>query len=119
MNRFKIYSKALLLLLVTMLTFAVTSCSDDETEGWDTTYGYVQFKLSKKVSSRASRAAAIDKLEKLDDAKKIKVVMEHNGTSVSQTLILNSYNAENAEYGLRSEKSSSLRVLILLSVLSL
>ena len=104
MNRFKIFSKALLLLLVTLLTFAVTGCSDDETEGWDTTYGYVQFKLNKKVSSRASRAAAIDKLEKLDDAKKIKVVMEHNGTTVSQTLVLNSYNAENAEYGLRSEK---------------
>ena len=44
MNRFKIFSKALLLLLVTLLTFAVTGCSDDETEGWDTTYGYVQFK---------------------------------------------------------------------------
>ena len=104
MNRIKIFSKALLLLLVTMLTFAVTSCSDDDTEGWDGTYGYVQFKLSKKVSTRATRAAALDKLEKLDDAKKIKVVMEHNGTTVSQTLVLNSYNSENAEYGLRSEK---------------
>ena len=104
MNRFKIFSKALLLLLVSLLTFAATSCSDDETEGWDGTYGYVQFKLSKKVSSRATRAAALDKLEKLDDAKKIKVVMEHNGTTVSQTLVLNSYNAENAEYGLSSEK---------------
>ena len=104
MNRFKIYSKALLLLLVSLLTFAATSCSDDETGGWDGTYGYVQFKLSKKVSSRATRAAALDKLEKLDDAKKIKVVMEHNGTTVSQTLVLNSYNSENAEYGLRSEK---------------
>ena len=100
----KIFSKALLLLLVSFLTFAATSCSDDETEGWDGTYGYVQFKLSKKVSSRATRAAALDKLEKLDDAKKIKVVMEHNGTTVSQTLVLNSYNSENAEYGLRSEK---------------
>ena len=100
----KIFSKALLLLLVSLLTFAATSCSDDETEGWDGTYGYVQFKLSKKVSSRATRAAALDKLEKLDDAKKIKVVMEHNGTTVSQTLVLNSYNAENAEYGLSSEK---------------
>ena len=100
----KIFSKALLLLLVSLLTFAATSCSDDETGGWDGTYGYVQFKLSKKVSSRATRAAALDKLEKLDDAKKIKVVMEHNGTTVSQTLVLNSYNAENAEYGLRSEK---------------
>ena len=100
----KIFSKALLLLLVSLLTFAATSCSDDETGGWDGTYGYVQFKLSKKVSSRATRAAALDKLEKLDDAKKIKVVMEHNGTKVSQTLVLNSYNAENAEYGLSSEK---------------
>ena len=104
MNRFKIFSKALLLLLVTMLTFAVTSCSDDETEGWDGTYGYVQFKVNKSVSTRATRATALDKLEKLDDAKKIKVVMEHNGTTVSQTLVLNSYNAENAEYGLRSDK---------------
>ena len=104
MKTFYKYSKALLLLLVTMLTFAVTSCSDDETEGWDGTYGYVQFKVSKSVSPRATRAAALDKLEKLDDAKKIKVVMEHNGTTVSQTLVLNSYNAENAEYGLRSEK---------------
>ena len=104
MKTFRKYSKALLLLLVTMLTFTVTSCSDDDTEGWDGTYGYVQFKLSKKVSTRATRAAALDKLEKLDDAKKIKVVMEHNGTTVSQTLVLNSYNAENAEYGLSSEK---------------
>ena len=104
MKTFYQYSKALLLLLVTMLTFAVTSCSDDETEGWDGTYGYVQFKVNKSVSTRATRAAALDKLEKLDDAKKIKVVMEHNGTTVSQTLVLNSYNAENAEYGLRSEK---------------
>ena len=104
MKTFYQYSKALLLLLVTMLTFAATSCSDDETGGWDGTYGYVQFKLSKKVSSRATRATALDKLEKLDDAKKIKVVMEHNGTTVSQTLVLNSYNAENAEYGLRSDK---------------
>ena len=104
MKTFYKYSKALLLLLVTMLTFAVTSCSDDETEGWDGTYGYVQFKVNKSVSTRATRAAALDKLEKLDDAKKIKVVMEHNGTTVSQTLVLTSYNAENAEYGLSSEK---------------
>ena len=104
MKTFYQYSKALLLLLVSFLTFAVTSCSDDETEGWDGTYGYVQFKVNKSVSTRATRAAALDKLEKLDDAKKIKVVMEHNGTTVSQTLVLNSYNAENAEYGLRSDK---------------
>ena len=82
MKKFKIYSKAFLLLLVAMMTLVVTSCSDDNTEGWDGTYGYVQFDLlSKKVSARATRAAAIDKLEKLGDAKKIKVVMEHDGTT--------------------------------------
>ena len=98
------YSKAFLLLMVAMLTMTVTSCSDDNTEGWDGTYGYVQFMLSKKVSTRATRAVAVDKLEKLADAKKIKVVMEHDGTTVSQTLNLNAYNAETAEFGLRSDK---------------
>ena len=105
MNTFTKYSKAFLLLVVAVLTMAVTSCSEDTLERWDGTYGYVQFMLSKKVSSRATRAAAVDKLEKLGDAKKIKVVMEHDGTTVSQTLTLNAYNEENAEYGLKSEKS--------------
>ena len=104
MNTFTKYSKAFLLLVVAVLTMAVTSCSEDTLERWDCTYGYVQFMLSKKVSSRATRAAAVDKLEKLGDAKKIKVVMEHDGTTVSQTLTLNAYNEENAEYGLKSEK---------------
>ena len=31
-------------------------------------------------------------------------IRDSNGTTVSQTLVLNSYNSENAEYGLRSEK---------------
>lgn len=104
MNTFTKYSKAFLLLVVAVLTMAVTSCSEDTLERWDGTYGYVQFMLSKKVSSRATRAAAVDKLEKLGDAKKIKVVMEHDGTTVSQTLTLNAYNEENAEYGLKSDK---------------
>ena len=104
MNTFTKYSKAFLLLVVAVLTMAVTSCSEDTLERWDGTYCYVQFMLSKKVSSRATRAAAVDKLEKLGDAKKIKVVMEHDGTTVSQTLTLNAYNEENAEYGLKSEK---------------
>ena len=43
-------------------------------------------------------------LDKLDDAKKIKVVMLYNGNTIEQTLMLNSYNADNAEFGLRSDK---------------
>lgn len=52
MNTITNYSKAFLLLVVAMLTMAVTSCSEDTLERWDGTYGYVQFMLSKKVSSR-------------------------------------------------------------------
>ena len=43
MKIFEKYSKAFLLLLVAAFTMVVTSCSDDDKEGWDTTYGYVQF----------------------------------------------------------------------------
>lgn len=43
------------------------------------------------------------KLESMSSAQKIKVVMTHND-AVSQTLLLNAYNANNAEYGLRSDK---------------
>ncbi len=105
MNRMKIFSKALLLLLVTLLTFAATSCSDDEDRGLGRHIRICAVQAeARRFLREATRAAALDKLEKLDDAKKIKVVMEHNGTTVSQTLVLNSYNSENAEYGLRSEK---------------
>ena len=30
--------------------------------------------------------------------------MQHNGMSITQTLVLNAYNENNAEYGMRSEK---------------
>ena len=46
----------------------------------------------------------INKLNLLNDAKKIEVVLQRGGLTISQTLVLNSYNAENAEFGLRSDK---------------
>ena len=30
--------------------------------------------------------------------------MQYNGKSITQTLVLNAYNEENAEYGMRSDK---------------
>ena len=48
--------------------------------------------------------AVTDKLDKLNDAQKVKVVMQYNGSTITQTLLLNAYNAENAEFGLRSDK---------------
>lgn len=50
------------------------------------------------MSTRASG------LDKLIDAQKVEIEMQHNGMSITQTLVLNAYNENNAEYGMRSEK---------------
>ena len=104
MNLQKLYSIYLLPLIVSILTIGlVTGCSDDD-EALQSQYGYVQFRLFKSASFEGATTRATDKLESLSSAQKIKVVMEHNGTTVSQTLPLNAYNENNAEYGMRSEK---------------
>lgn len=105
MNLHKLYSIFFLPLIVSLLTIVVaTGCSDDE--ALQSQYGYVQFKLYKSTSFDKGTVtrSVTDKLESLSSAQKIMVVMTHNGTTVSQTLPLNAYNANNAEYGLRSDK---------------
>ena len=105
MNLHKLYSIFFLPLIVSLLTMVVTGCSDDGDEVLQSQYGYVQFKLYKSTSfEKGTTTRAADKLESMSSAQKIKVVMTHNGTTVSQTLLLNAYNANNAEYGLRSDK---------------
>ena len=106
MNLHKLYSIFFLPLIVSLLTIVVaTGCSDDD-EALQSQYGYVQFKLYKSTSFDKGTVtrSVTDKLESLSSAQKIMVVMTHNGTTVSQTLPLNAYNANNAEYGLRSDK---------------
>lgn len=106
MNLHKLYSRFFLPLIVSLLTMvATTGCSDDD-EVLQSQYGYVQFKLYKSASFEKGTVTrgVTDKLESLSSAQKIMVVMAHNGTTVSQTLPLNAYNANNAEYGLRSDK---------------
>lgn len=106
MNIYKLLSKCFLPLVVGMLAIVgATSCADDDEELMQSGYGYVQFKLTKVSSSEgAASRAETDRLENLSDAKKLQVMLLHDGTTVSQTLILNSYNDENAEFGLRSDK---------------
>lgn len=81
------------------------SCTDDNLTSQNGS-GYVQFKIYKDASygeQTASRAGA-NQLDFLNDAKKIKVLLKNEQFNFSQTLNLNSYNEENAEYGLRSDK---------------
>lgn len=106
MNLHKLYSIFFLPLIISLLTIVVaTGCSDDD-EVLQSQYGYVQFKLYKSASFEKGTVTrgVTDKLESLSSAQKIMVVMMHNGTTVSQTLPLNAYDANNAEYGLRSDK---------------
>lgn len=104
MNLKKLYSTFFLPLFIGLLAMTVvTGCSDDDEELQVAQYGYVQFKLHKSNTTDAGTRAT-DRLEKLADAQKIKVVLLHGNTTVSQTLVLNSYNATNAEFGLRSDK---------------
>ncbi len=107
MNIKKLHNLFLLPLLLGLLSIVMPGCSDDDENALQSEYGYVQFKLYKDASfgaEVASRAAVNNQLDSLYDAKKIKVILEYNGTQVSQTLPLHSYNAENAEFGLRSDK---------------
>ena len=100
----KIYTYMLTMLIA--CTFGLVSCTDSEDLAAGQ-YGYVQFKLYKTASVNKQNAVAtraVDKLEYLADAHKIKVLLKYDGNTIVQTMVLNSYNAENAEYGLRSDK---------------
>ena len=66
-------------------------------------YGYVQFKLYKSSSytqEEKTRTDAVSTrasgLDKLIDAQKVEIEMQHNGMSITQTLVLNAYNVNNA-----------------------
>jgi len=107
-----IKGKLFLAALVTMLCGMVASgCSDDKDELAGKQYGHVQFRLYKSASytqeettragTASTRATAMDRLS---DAQKVEIEMQHNGMSITQTLVLNAYNESNAEYGMRSDK---------------
>lgn len=98
-------NRILYYLLPAILLLGLLSCTDDN-ENLQGGNGYVQFKLYKSASygkSETSRAGD-NRIDYLNDAKKVKVLLTSEDFSFSQTLSLNAYNDENAEFGLRSEK---------------
>ena len=64
-------------------------------------YGYVQFQLVKAAQLDDTRA---EQLEWLAEAYKICVVMQLEGSTITQTLNVESYDKSTAEWGLWSEK---------------
>ena len=100
------YIRILFSLTASLLLF---SCAGiDEPDYREKDYGYVQFKLYKDASYVPVKAGVDNEDEKvldfLFDATKVRVELSDGKRTLSQTLVLNSYDAESAEYGLRSEK---------------
>ena len=86
-----------MLLMMSLAGVALLGCADEE-NGPQTQYGYVQFKVGQAVTR------SLDRLESLAEAKKVKVLLQYDGHIIEQTLLLNAFNEESAEYGLRSDK---------------
>lgn len=100
MNKKYLYLFTMLFAFVAM---GLVGCSDDDAAQQTDAYGYAQFKLYKSASKKnvTGRAGMLDNLS---DAYKIKVVLQGNNSTMSHTLLLHSYNEENATYGLRTDK---------------
>lgn len=87
------------------MALLAVGCSDDDTvDNRETDYGYIQFKLYKESAADAPTRALQAPLESLVEARKVKVAMVFNGTTISQTLNLQQIDAEMAAYGLRTDK---------------
>ncbi len=104
----KLYRFIVCALLFATSLFEV-GCTTDEPDNREHGYGYVQFKLYKQASydagidaEQSATRAIVSRLDYLADACKVKVTLSYNSTTISQTLTLQSADAENAEYGLRS-----------------
>lgn len=93
-----------------LIVAIMASCASPEEIGINDGYGYVQFKLYKKVadtqSESTTKASNLEKneLEWLSEAHKLKVTLRYGTSTIAQTLRLSSGEGDAAEWGLRSEK---------------
>ncbi len=91
--------------LACFLLSLFSSCTRlEEKSLWEKDYGYVQFKLYKQASYPGTKAIGNDPLEYLKDATKIKVTLGYGDDLIYQTLTFSYADAQNAEFGIRSEK---------------
>lgn len=90
-------------LLAILMVTTVTSCKDND-EVLQAGYGYVQFKLFKSGTAPETTTRGVSELQYLNDAKKMKIVLMRNNTTITQTVPLGAISGEAAEYGLTSEK---------------
>lgn len=101
MMRIKNYIAVSVLALFTALA---VSCNREEPAAADGTYGYVQFRLFKEASYKVPVKGIVSEMDYLRDAHKIKVALLYKDEPLTQTLLIQQTDPEDAEYGIRSEK---------------
>jgi Leucine-rich repeat (LRR) protein len=95
--------KYIQMIFLPVLSLILFSCANmQEPDYTEKDYGYVQFKLYKAASY--TKAGDEKVLAYLSDATKIRVTISDGEKTINQSLVLNSFNAESAEFGLRSDK---------------
>ena len=106
--RYTLLNRTFFALVIAACTLVgITGCTEKDEE-LGASYGYVQFRLFKNDTApkkSATRAGEDGTLEYLSDACKVGVSLERpDGSVIEQTLVIRSYSAENAAYGVRSDK---------------
>ena len=105
--RYSFFRKPFVALVVAVCTIVgFVGCTERDDELSAASYGYVQFRLFKNDTTPKKNATRADNpLEYLSDACKVGVSLERpDGSVIEQTLVLRSYDDENAAYGMRSDK---------------
>lgn len=95
----KMKMKKILCLLIMLV--AIVGCSDDSAESMESGYGYVQVVLKKDITRSLVEGNPLDKLT---DARKIKLSLRYNGKTIEQTLSLQPTGNQLTEYSITSDE---------------
>lgn len=87
------------------MTLLLGSCKQSDSDVPMVDYGYVQFQLVKSLSEDMAPSSRASMLEWLADARKAEITMQSDkGATIIQTLPINYYDRESAEWGVTTEK---------------
>lgn len=86
-------------------TLLLAGCKQSDSDVPMVDYGYVQFQLVKSLSEDMAPSSRASMLEWLADARKAEITMQSDkGATIIQTLPINYYDRESAEWGVTTEK---------------